>query len=75
MAFRSVPPEEICARGYGRMRAQVDCVRPHDDLNLTNLVLWAKSRLNGFAGKDSKLSWSTGVLEYWKKLKPGYRGE
>jgi hypothetical protein len=28
-----------------------------------NLVLRAKSELNGFAGKDSELFWSTGVLE------------
>jgi hypothetical protein len=32
-------------------------------LDLGNLVLWGKSQLNGFAGKDSGLFWSTGVLE------------
>ncbi len=32
---------------------------------IENLILWARSNLNGFAGKDSELFWSTGVLEYW----------
>jgi hypothetical protein len=44
-------------------------------LNLGNLVLWARSELNGFAGKDSALFWSTGVLEYRKKLKPEFQLE
>jgi hypothetical protein len=33
--------------------------------NLENLALRARSELNGFAGKDSELFWSTGILEYW----------
>jgi hypothetical protein len=33
--------------------------------NLENLVLGARSELNGFAGKDSELFWSSGVLECW----------
>jgi hypothetical protein len=32
---------------------------------MENLVLGARLELNGFAGKDSELFWSTGVLEYW----------
>ena len=38
-------------------------------------VLSAKSNLNGFAGKDSNLFWSTGVLECWKKLKSEFQLE
>ncbi len=40
-----------------------------------NLVLWTRSELNGFAGKDNKLFWSTGILEYWsvgKSLNPNF---
>ncbi len=40
-----------------------------------NLVLCVGSELNGFAGKDSELFWSTGVLECWKKLKPEFQLE
>jgi hypothetical protein len=36
-----------------------------DLFNRANLVLGARSKLNGFAGKDCELFWSTGVLEYW----------
>jgi hypothetical protein len=32
---------------------------------IENLVFSPKSNHNGFAGKDSKLVWSTGVLECW----------
>jgi hypothetical protein len=35
------------------------------DFALQKLVLMARLELNGFAGKDSELFWSTGVLEYW----------
>ena len=33
--------------------------------NIENLVLRARSVLNGFAGKDCELFWSTGAMEYW----------
>jgi hypothetical protein len=45
------------------------------NLNLGNLILWARSELNGLSGKDSELFWSTGVLECWKKLKPEFQLE
>jgi hypothetical protein len=38
--------------------------------NLKNLVLRARFKNSGFAGEDSDLFWSTGVLECWKKPKP-----
>jgi hypothetical protein len=38
-------------------------------LELKNLVLWASSEINGFAGKDGKRFWSIGVL---KKAKTGF---
>jgi hypothetical protein len=40
-------------------------------LNIENLVLGARSALNGFARKDRELFWSTGVLEYWSNLIAG----
>jgi hypothetical protein len=33
--------------------------------NIENLVLRARSKFDGFAGKDCEVSWSTGILEYW----------
>jgi hypothetical protein len=31
--------------------------------NIEDLVLWAMSEFNGFAGKDCELFWSTGGIE------------
>ena len=42
---------------------------------IENLVLRARSELDGFAGKDCELFWSTGVLECWKKRKPEFQLE
>ena len=36
--------------------------RPSFDFGIENLVVWARSESNGFAGTDCKLFWSTGVL-------------
>ncbi|MGB6281396.1 MAG: hypothetical protein WBG91_14380, partial [Syntrophobacteria bacterium] len=44
--------------------------RPANDLVLENLVPGARSELNGFAGKDSELFWSTGALQNIKFQAP-----
>jgi hypothetical protein len=31
---------------------------------IENLVLWVRSKVNGFASEDCRLFWSTGVLEH-----------
>ncbi len=33
--------------------------------SIENLVLWARSEFNGFAGRYVPWCWSTGALEYW----------
>jgi hypothetical protein len=38
----------------------------------TTILNLSWSKLNGIAGRDSTLYWSTRVLEYWKKLEPKF---
>jgi hypothetical protein len=75
MAFRTVPPEEICPRGYGRIRPQADHRLPSVSRPSIPGSSMARLDINGSFGKYSELYWSTGVLEYWKNPKPEYHLE